>query len=508
MKNLRPLSARLAAALIATAMLSCAAQDDVIVSPIAGSWYPGDAAALRTMLNGFLAAAGEPAGGAPCAMIVPHAGYRFSGAVAGHAYAQLQGRAVDRVVVMGPTHRVPMADLASVPSASWYETPLGRLEIDRDAVARLLKHPRFRSIPQAHAGEHSVEIQLPFIQVVAPAAKIVPIVVGQLSPEGVRDIAAALAAVLDGRTVVLASSDFTHYGPNYDYVPFREDVEENLRRLDMGAYERIAARDIEGFMRYCGETGATICGRDDIAVLLAMLPKGATARLLKYDTSGRMMGDFGNSVSYLAVAFDGAWAGREKQEATPMTDANDALPAADRAALLKLARGTLERYFDTGRMPSPEELGVTVTPPMERVMGAFVTLTEEKELRGCIGEIYPRRELYKAVMEHAIDSAIHDRRFLPVSRGELSKLAFEISALEPPRPVDSYRDIVIGKHGVVLRKGGASAVFLPQVAPEQGWGLEETLAHLSMKAGLPADAWKEGAKFEVFEAIVFGEEER
>jgi AmmeMemoRadiSam system protein A len=142
---------------------------------------------------------------------------------------------------------------------------------------------------------------------------------------------------------------------------------------------------------------------------------------------------------------------------------------------------------------------------MKEVMGAFVTLHRSGRLRGCIGEIFPRRELYKAVMDHAINAGVNDRRFSRVQAHELPELDFEISALSPPRAVDSYKDIVIGKHGIVVRKRGRQAVYLPQVAPEQGWNVEETLTHLSQKAGLPGDAWKSDCDFLVFEATVFGE---
>ena len=150
----------------------------------------------------------------------------------------------------------------------------------------------------------------------------------------------------------------------------------------------------------------------------------------------------------------------------------------------------------------------TLTPLLREVGASFVTLTIQDDLRGCIGEIVPRRPVYQAVIEHAVDAAVNDPRFRPVTREELGGLSIEISALLPPHAVDSYRDIVIGRDGVVLHKGGASAVFLPQVATEQGWGLEETLSHLAEKAGLDPDAWRDGARFDVFEALVFGEDDR
>lgn len=185
-----------------------------------------------------------------------------------------------------------------------------------------------------------------------------------------------------------------------------------------------------------------------------------------------------------------------------------ALTDEDKRRLLRLARGSLEHYLRTGGTGRADALGVEVTPGMSAVMGAFVTLHKQGRLRGCIGEIHPRRALYEAVIEQAVNAGVNDMRFERVVPEELEEIDFEISALTPPHPIDAPEEIVIGKHGVILEKGGRRAVFLPQVAPEQGWGLEEMLEHLSLKAGLHPDAWREGAGFSVFEAVVFGERDR
>jgi len=234
-----------------------------------------------------------------------------------------------------------------------------------------------------------------------------------------------------------------------------------------------------------------------------MLPEDSEAHLLRYDTSGRVVGDFENSVSYVSLAFTGRWKGEPMS--TPASK-EFTLNDEEKQALLKLARGTIEHYLEHGRPPAPEDLGIAITPGMQQVAGAFVTLHKRGELRGCIGEIVPRRPVYQAIIEQAVNAAVNDYRFNPVTAAEVAGLQIEISVLTPPQDVKSYRDIVIGKHGMILSKQGRSAVFLPQVAPEQGWGIEETLTHLSLKAGLPPDAWREGASYKVFEAVVFSEE--
>jgi hypothetical protein len=313
--------------------------------------------------------------------------------------------------------------------------------------------------------------------------------------------------------LLVISTDFTHYGSRFDYVPFTSDVEENLRRLDLGAFEYIRRRDMRGFRRYVAETGATICGRDPLSVLAALMEGGdQEVRLLHYETSGTMSGDWSHVVSYIAAEVSGPWPG-EAAEALPSdVDVEEEeqgerfeISEADRTNLLRLARAAIERYLRDRRVPDAAELGVPITPGMRRIAGAFVTLHKDGELRGCIGEIEPQRELYRVIRDHALNAAFRDPRFPPLAAEELDDIRIEISVLTPPTPVSSWREIVVGRHGVVLHKAGRSAVFLPQVAPEQGWDVETMLSHLSLKAGLPKDAWREGARFEVFEAIVFGE---
>lgn len=173
----------------------------------------------------------------------------------------------------------------------------------------------------------------------------------------------------------------------------------------------------------------------------------------------------------------------------------------DKRRLLELARNTMTDFLSGRGKPEPIDL----TDGMKQIAGAFVTLHLHGMLRGCIGEITPYRELYKAVIDHAVNAAVHDPRFPPVTLVDLGELDLEISALTPPVAISSYNEIELGRHGIVLEKNGHSAVFLPQVAPEQGWTLAETLTHLSLKAGLPLAAWREDCRFEVFEAIVFGQ---
>lgn len=488
------------------------AEKKCLTSRLAGSWYTADPVDLQRELAAARDASGGARDDAVFALILPHAGYRYSGAVAAHGARVVEGRRFSRVVVLGPSHRVPMRNAVAVPEATHYTTILGEIPIDTAFVRRLQRHPLFRPVAGALPGEHSVEIELPVLQSALGAFPLVPLVVGQMDDSAIREAADCLRAEMDSNTLVVASTDFTHHGPRFDFAPFATDVEASLRKLDLGAFEFVKARDPDGFRRFIERTGATICGRDPVAILLAMLPGDAEVRLLKYDTSGRIAGDWENTVSYVSAAVRCRWTPmprarpEEKEPAAPKgKDRDMKIPDADRKALLALARGTIQTYFSTRTKAAPKDLGIPVTPGMRQIAGAFVTLHKHGDLRGCIGEIVPTRPLVEAVIDHAINAAFGDRRFDALTEMELPLCDVEISALSEPRDIGSWKEIVLGTHGIVLHKQGRSAVFLPQVAPEQGWDVPTTLAHLATKAGLSPDDWREGAKFQVFEAVVFGE---
>lgn len=475
-------------------------EKNVLESKLAGTWYPADPQELGAELNEYIESVSQEPLGDVMALLLPHAGYRYSGEVAAHGIAQLKGRSIKRVVVLGPSHRVHMPGMVSIPDVSHIRTPLGTLELDLSFIDALRRHKAVHSVPSAHMDEHSVQIQLPLLQQVLGDFKLVPIVTGQLNEQEAAEIGGVLRRYVDADTLVVSSSDFTHYGRNFAYVPFEDNIQENLCALDMGAFEKVEQKDLSGFQQYIDSTCATICGRCPISVLLAMLPDDAAVHLLRYDTSGNMTGDWTHCVSYLSAAFTGCWG-----NGAALDCGEELLSAVDKLELLRLARSSIEHYMEHGKKAKSSGLGCEIRPAMKTVMGAFVTLHQNGQLRGCIGEIFPRRELCGAVVDRAVDSAVNDPRFPPVSPDEVEGLHIEISALCPPRPVDSWKDIVVGKHGMTLSKDGHFAVFLPQVAPEQGWGIEETLTHLSMKAGLGPDDWREGCDYEVFEAIVFSE---
>jgi len=437
-------------------------------------------------------------------LILPHAGYQWSGQIAVMGLNTI-AKEYKRIIVIGPSHRVPMEEILSVPRATHYETPLGQIPLDVEFINKLLKYPMFQNVPQTHQYEHSVQIELPLLQYKQKDFKLVPIVAGQCSLETIEKAGAILRSLVDEETLVIASSDFVHYGRSFDYVPFTEDIPEQIKKIDMGAYQYIANLDAKGFLEYKDKTGATICGAVPIAILLSMLNESSKAHLVQYETSGRMTGDFSNSVSYLSIAFSGAL--ENSPEIKPEAN-NMELTDEDKKQLLILARKTIEYVTKIRRIPEASELGVSVSDAMKYPRAAFVTLKKNPQLRGCIGDIFPQQPLYKSVILNAINACFNDTRFPPVTEDECESITIEISALTSPQSIASPDEIRIGVDGVILRKDGHSAVFLPQVAPEQGWNIGQMLTQLSLKARLPADAWKEGASFQVFQAVVFGEEDR
>ncbi len=479
----------------------------VLDSPVAGYWYAGQEGALRREIEELRKDCSAERLKSVCAAVVPHAGYRYSGAVAAGVYQRIDARRYSRVLVLGPSHYCALRNQISIPDATHYRTPLGLLNADTAFIDRLRRLPFIVCEPQAHLREHSDQIQLPLLQVcLERSLPVVCMVCGQFDARAIPVCAAQLRELLDDRTLLVVSSDFTHYGESYGFVPFDSDVQRNIAILDRGIFEMFMRKDVEGFLKKLGETGATVCGRDPLALLLAMLPEDGEVRQTAYETSGRLLHDDKNSVSYIGAIVTGTWSA-PLRAAPPLAD-DQPLSAEAGGTLLGLARAVIEKALQSGErnagflaeMPHGRDAEMTAR------RGGFVTLKRNGSLRGCIGEIFPAREIWKVVRENACNAAFADPRFAPLTPGELESLTVEVSVLSRPRPVADWRAIEPGRHGVVLSRQGLNAVFLPQVAPEQGWGLEEMLSHLAVKAGLPPDGWRAAdAAFLIFEAQVFAE---
>ena len=276
-------------------------------STLAGRWYAGDPGQLRGQVDGLLAAAAPPALDAPLrGVLVPHAAYQYSGRAAAAAYRCVAGSGCGRVVILAPSHFSWFRGVA-VLDVDAFATPLGLVPVEPGAVAALGGQPLFEERPDAYEDEHALEIQLPFVQRVASGATLVPLLVGDLEVDDYEPIAETLRNFVDERTLFIVSSDFVHYGRHFHYLPFPSDgvepVRTALQQLDMGAIARVCDCDPTGFREYVADTGATICGRNPIALFLTMSRRRLRGTLLAYYTSLDVTGDYEHSVSYAAIAF-------------------------------------------------------------------------------------------------------------------------------------------------------------------------------------------------------------
>jgi len=466
------------------------------VHPCAGAdhWFPGDGDRLGRLVDAYLSGMTVPMAKPPVALIVPHAGYQFSGAVAGKAFATLKGRSYKRVILIGLSHRAPLRG-CSVLRVEAYETPLGVIPVDIEARDALLKCSVVTEQAAAHQTEHSVENQLPMLQRAIKDFKMVELLVGDLTAAQRSPLADAIRGLVKDGTLLVASSDFTHYGPNYAYVPFRDRVPENLQMLNNAAIQKIMQIDVAGWDAYLEESKDTICGRAGIGLLLKIVEPWEDVRAARvaYDTSGQQTGDWTNSVTYASTVF---W--RE----------GEGLSKADQATLLRLARDTVTTFLRTGRPPEADPVKYELTPGLKAQGAAFVTLKNAGELRGCIGHIFAVMPLYESVIGNA-GSACRDPRFTdnPITEKEAPKLSIEISVLSPIRRLTDLASIQLGRDGLVIGRGQRRGLFLPQVPTEQGWDRQQYLENLCRKAGLPTSALKDPeTEFHRFTAQVFGEE--
>jgi MEMO1 family protein len=473
--------------------------DSLRPAACAGDWYPRERAELAKSIDDLLgrAASTQSAGqiaGTPIALICPHAGYRYSAPVMAAAYANLRGCTYKRVIVLAFSHRhAGEYHGIDVPkNLTAYATPLGEVRIDRATCDRLLGNRLFTSDPARDGGEHSLELQLPFLQQALKDFTLVPLLVGQMSERDYAEAARAISACRDDQTLLVASSDFTHFGPRFAYQPFKDDLANKLRELADQSAAPLLRADYDGFVAHLTKTDDTICGQGPIRLLLRTLAMGGGAEGVRagFDTSGHITGDWTSSVTYQSFVF----------ARRPGT-----LGKAERAECLRIARQTVAAFL---RKEAAPKLDADKLPAKLRADGAcFVTLQNHGELRGCIGNMVADGPLYESVIRDAT-LACQDSRFVdhPVTAAELDQLHIEISYLTPMKKVASFDEIVIGRHGLHISLGGQRGVLLPQVAYEYGWTREEFLTQVCHKAGLPPDAWKRPqAELHSFEAEVFGE---
>ena len=445
---------------------------------VAGAFYPGTARELDAAVKHHLAKAARDAGPVPKAIIAPHAGYVYSGPVAATAYARIQparGR-IKRVVLLGPCHRVAVRGLAAS-SADAFATPLGNIPVDREALDRILKMPQVQVFDATHSREHSLEVHLPFLQVVLGAFALVPLVVGEATPD---EVAAVIEALWGGpETLVVVSTDLSHF---LDY--------DTARRVDAATCEAIEAFEPKRIGR------EQACGRIPMNGLLA-LAKRRGLEIVRVDVrnSGDTAGARDQVVGY------GSWLLFEDVAAATEEDsfaaATRALLSDHGATLLHVAAASIEHGLAHGR-PLPVDLG-EYAGEIAAKGACFVTLKREGKLRGCIGSAAARRPLVTDAAENAFAAAFRDRRFKPLKRDDLQGLELSVSVLSASVPMkfadqaDFMAQLRPKVDGLIIEDGGKRALFLPSVwegLPKPG----AFLAHLKMKAGMKPEHWSKTFK--------------
>lgn len=465
---------------------------------VAGSFYPSDLKELDQQITSLINQSEKiSAAGKLRILIVPHAGIVFSGRTAAAGFKQVENQDYQRVIILGASHQ-SWFDHAAVFNEGEWETPLGRVTVDKSLANALIdENKKITADTNAHSKEHSLEIELIFLQKVLKNFRIVPILVSQTSDQLVSDLAKKISQNFDEQTLLIVSTDLSHYPP---YETANQTDDQTVKAILSGnkeEFEKIIQQlEAKGYPGL--ETAA--CGHDAIRVALKVAEiLGINFQKIKYENSGDLpaqagvSGDKSRVVGYTAITgFGGKFSAAEQLDENAQKEA------------LEIARKTLEEYLSLRKTLSLSAKNEILNQPL----GCFVTLRKNDELRGCIGEFEPSQPLFKVIQEMAIAAATEDPRFPPVKSEELKEIKIEISVMTPKKKIGNWKEIQLGKHGVVIQKDNRAGTFLPQVATETGWNLEEFLAQLcSQKAGLSPDCYKDpSVNFFTFEAQVFEEE--
>lgn len=454
----------------------------------AGSWYPGKEKELNEVIKTYLKNARAKTLGEIYGLVSPHAGYMYSGPFAAFSYHLLENKEFDDVIIIGPSHHYGFYG-ASVDKLDGRITPLGKVDFDTKLAEKIIKEnvKIIKYDPMAHAQEHSVEIQVPFLQVVLKKLKIVEIVMGSQDYNTCKALADAIVNATKGKKIlVVASSDLSHY-----------HNQEDAEALDNLVIESIEKFDPELLYRRLSTDSCEACGGGPIITVMQVAKKlGADkSKVLVYGTSGNITGDYSQVVGYLAAVFYKGDAEKHQEVGVDLGFTEN-----EKQLLKDIAKKTIEAVVKKKKPPEFKDL----PERLKQHYGIFVTITKHGNLRGCIGHIIADKPLYISCQEMAEAAALHDPRFNPVSEKELPELEIEISVLTPLEKVVDFKEIVIGRDGLIIRRGYQSGLLLPQVATDYGWNVEEFLEQTCIKAGLPEDAYKlEGTEIYKFSAQVF-----
>jgi len=481
-------------------MASLASGDPKIKQPnVSGQFYEANPKRLSANIDEFFSEASVvPSKKHIDVVIAPHAGHVYSGGVAAYGFKAASQQKYKTIVILAPSHYVGF-DGISIWEEGGFQTPLGVVEVDDVFTRRLITANKdFYFSPQAFTSEHSLEVEIPFLQKTFKNFKIVPVIMGQPSLQLLEDFAATLNDIIGKRkdVLVVVSTDLSHY---------HDDA--FARKMDRRTIEAVKGLQVDRVWKECQARTMEMCGFVPVtAALLYAKQKGlAEVDVLHYANSGDVSGDTDRVVGYTSIVIYGK--DNAQQNPSPEQGSDEetsTFTLEQKRRLIDIARETIEEYLRTGKKLDVKESD-------ERLMreeGAFVTIHKKGYLRGCIGNIIGKKPLYVTIRDMAISSATQDPRFPPVKPEELDDIDIEISVLSQPKVIRDVDEIKLGTHGVIVSQGLRHyGVFLPQVADDTGWTKEEFLSQLcAQKAHLPADAWKDPkTKIETFTAEVFSE---
>ncbi len=451
----------------------------------AGMFYPSNRDTLARQINSYMEEAEKNQSRIRqhiFGIISPHAGYEYSGKVAAYGFSQLKGKSYKTVIIIGSSHQVPFRGVSVYPGGQW-RTPLGVVSVDSDFVQALMKECRqIKTYPAPFANEHSLEVQLPFLQSVLKDFRIVPLITGGMDKNEYGQYVDGIVNLIKKRPkdiLIVASSDMSHF---HDY--------NTARSIDAITMRHIDEMDAEGLIEDMDSGRCELCGGHGVVMLIMIARRiNGEVKKLNYMNSGDVAGDRRRVVGYSSFAFF-------------YRDEAGSIDKKGQKMLIDIARKTLEEYVIKERIP---EFDIKDRQLLEK-RGVFVTLKKKGELRGCIGYIQPVLPLHKAVVDMTVAASTRDMRFIPVHKGELKDIKIEISVLSPLKPIHDIQEIETGRHGLYIKKGNYSGLLLPQVAKELGWDREEFLRQTCVKAGLYRNAWKD-KKTEIytFEAQIITE---
>ena len=473
----------------------------------ANRFYTGDAKELSKEVDNLLALhRGETIYDNVAALIVPHAGYYFSGNVAAAAYmAMPKDKQYKRIFLLGPSHHEWLDGASVNTEADYYATPLGQVKVDREtALALTAADSVFRYEPKAHDREHCLEVQLPFLQrfftlhsslFTKDVPPIVPIIISTNDFQKLKRIAEALKPYLTDENLFIVSSDFSHY-PKY----------EDACKVDARTGKAVESGDVEQFIAALEENArrgvpglaTSACGELAIATLLMMIDSTYEVKHLMYQNSGDAEeSDHSRVVGYHAFAI--------VRNGQARTDTDFSLTDDEKRMLKEIAMTSIKDSLNGRGIAVANSSLFTLHSSLKQKCGAFVSLHKHGRLRGCIGHFGEDVPLHEIVAEMARAAAFEDPRFMPVTADELADIDIEISVLTPMRRIQSLDEFELHRHGIYIRKGYRSGTYLPQVADEVNWTKEEFVSHCAQdKAGIGWDGWKDAeTELYVYEAIVF-----